>query len=253
MTETWLILETSGRVARVGLARGRELVRAAELDQARRHAREMVPTVDAMLAAEALRPADLTGVIVSRGPGSYTGLRVGLATAKALAYAVGCQLRAADTFAAVAEQVPAEAQFVTVIADALQGQVYAQHFAHRHDGWRAEGPLHIAAVGAFAANLIAGEWLSGPGVGVYDGQLPTANPRAAEADREPRVESVLAVGLRLPPLTKEELFALEPLYLRGSSAEEKAKKAELVPPDGRHLLRGFHCPGGLTGIGCGSS
>jgi tRNA threonylcarbamoyladenosine biosynthesis protein TsaB len=225
VTENWLILETSGRGARIGLARDRELCRAAELDAARRHAREMVPTIDAMLKAEALRPTDLTGVMVSQGPGSYTGLRVGLATAKALAYATGCQLRAVDTFAAIAEQAPPDAQNTWVIADALQGQVYAQHFAQRHDGWRAEGPLHITTVGAFAANLPAGEWVSGPGVSAYGEQLPTANSRVAEADREPRVESVLAVGLRLAPLTREELFALEPLYLRGSSAEEKAKTA----------------------------
>ena len=224
MSENWLILETSGRVARVGLARERELVRAAALDQARRHAREMVPTIDGMLKAESLRPADLTGIMVSRGPGSYTGLRVGLATAKALAYATGCELRAVDTFAAIAEQVPRESQFVSVIADALQGQVYAQHFANRHDGWRAEGLLHISPVGVFAASLPGGEWITGPGLSVYESQLSSGNPRTPEADREPRVESVFAIGLRLPPLTKEELFALEPLYLRGSSAEEKAKE-----------------------------
>jgi tRNA threonylcarbamoyladenosine biosynthesis protein TsaB len=183
----------------------------------------MVPTIETMLKAESLQPAKLTGIMVSRGPGSYTGLRVGLATAKALAFATGCELRAVDTFAAIAEQVPREAQFVSVIADALQGQVYAQHFANRHDGWRAEKPLHITSVGEFAARLPGGEWLSGPGVSVYESQLPTANPRTPEADREPRIACVFAVGLRLPPLTKEELFALEPLYLRGSSAEEKAK------------------------------
>lgn len=225
MGENWLILETSGRAARVGLARDGVIRHAAELDAARRHAREMIPTVEGMLRAESLRATDLTGVMASRGPGSYTGLRVGLATAKALAYAVGCELRAVDTFAAIAEQAPADAQFVSVISDALQGQVYAQHFARRHDGWRAEGLLHIATVGEFAARLPAGEWLSGPGVIVYDGQLPSANPRVPEADRESRIESVFAVGLRLAPLTKEELFALEPLYLRGSSAEEKANAA----------------------------
>ena len=78
MTEHWLILETSGRAARAGLARDSVVVRHAELDAARRHAKEMVPTIDAMLKAESLRPADLAGVMVSRGPGSYTGLRVGL-------------------------------------------------------------------------------------------------------------------------------------------------------------------------------
>ena len=71
---------------------------------------------------------------------------------------------------------------------------------------------------------------------MYSDHIPQNCPRVAESDREARVESVLAVGLRLPPLTREELFALEPLYLRGSSAEEKAKG----PP------RGFGDKGGQS-------
>lgn len=223
MTEHWLILETSGRGARVGLSRDGVAVHKAELDAARRHAREMVPTVRAMLDAEGLRPSDLAGIMASRGPGSYTGLRVGLATAKALAYATGRPLRAVDTFAAIAEQAPKEATSLSVISDALQGQVYAQRFARLVGGWRAEDSLRILTVGEFAAGLTVGEWLSGPGVAAYDGLLPVFSPRAPEADREPRVESVLAVGLRIESLSKDALFALEPLYLRGSSAEEKAK------------------------------
>lgn len=226
VNENWLILETSGGVARVGLARAGEVVRKAELDSGRRHARELVPAIDAMLKAESLRPAELTGVMAARGPGSYTGLRVGLATVKALAYAVGCQFRAVDTFAAIAQQSPADAHLVWVIADALQGQVYAQEFARRHENWLPANALRILPVGEFAASLAPGNLVSGPGVAVYDGQIPQANPRVPESDREARVESVFAVGLRLiQPLTGEELFALEPLYLRGSSAEEKAKNA----------------------------
>lgn len=222
MSDCWLVLETSGRAARVGLARGGAVVGAAELDSSRRHARDMTSTIAALLQAEGLKPADLTGVIASRGPGSYTGLRVGLMTAKALAYATGCELRAADTFAAIAEQAPADAHHVWVIADALQGQVYAQRFARRPDDWFPATALQIVAAGAFAAGLAEGDWVSGPGVEVYAEVLPQSCARVAEADRLPRVASVLAVGLRLPPLTREELFALEPLYLRGSSAEEKA-------------------------------
>ena len=225
MSEKWLILETSGRVARVGLARAGAVVQAVSLDTARRHAREMIPTVDAMLKAEGLKPTDLTGIVVSRGPGSYTGLRVGLATAKALAYATGCQLRAVDTFAAIAEQAPAEADRLWVIADALQGQLYLQRFARADgSGWAPVAPLLIDGEGEWLPWAAAGTYISGPGVTVYESRILASNPRVAEADREARVESVLAVGLRLPPLTREELFALEPLYLRGSSAEEKAKE-----------------------------
>ncbi len=223
MSENWLILETSGRVARIGLARGGTVTHAAALDAARRHAREMVPTIEAMLKAETLRPTDLTGIMVCRGPGSYTGLRVGLATAKALAYATGCQLRAVDTFAAIAEQAPPDARHVWVIADALQNQVYLQRFDRTEAGWVPFQELRIVQVNDWLNGLSAGAHISGPGVSVYANAIPQSCHLGAEADREARIESVLAVGMRLAPLTRDELFALEPLYLRGSSAEEKAK------------------------------
>jgi tRNA threonylcarbamoyladenosine biosynthesis protein TsaB len=223
MSGNWLILENSGRVARVGFAREGAIVRRTELDTARKHARELVPTIDGMLRAEALTPRDLTGVMVGRGPGSYTGLRVGLSTAKALAYALGCELRAIDTFAAVAEQAPAECACVWVIGDALQEQVYVQRFDRTAVGWVAFAELRILTVSAWLNELPAGAWVSGPGVNVYDARIPTECPRVPECDREARVESAFAVGMRVNPLSREELFALEPLYLRGSSAEEKAK------------------------------
>lgn len=224
MNENWLVLETSGRLARVGLVRANAIARIAELDSGRRHAREIVPTIDAMLRAESLRPPNLTGVMVSRGPGSYTGLRVGLATAKSLAYAAGCQLRAVDTFTAIAEQAPAEAGQLWVIADALQNQIYMQRFSRGEDGlWSPVAAISVVAVEEWLPWAVEGTWISGPGLSVYEHRIPAECPRVPEADREARIESVFAVGLRLPPLAKEELFALEPLYLRGSSAEEKAK------------------------------
>src|SRR5262245_38001918 len=120
MSESWLVIETSSRVGRLGLARGGIVVREAKLDETRRHARDLAATVGRLLTEEGLAPRDLTGVMVSIGPGGYTGLRVGVMSAKALAYATGCKLAAVPTFAAIAEQTPAEARQMWVIADALQ-------------------------------------------------------------------------------------------------------------------------------------
>jgi tRNA threonylcarbamoyladenosine biosynthesis protein TsaB len=229
MNGDWLILETSGRVGKVGLARGGAVVRSADLDDTRRHARDLAAAVDALLKAASLKPADLTGVMVGRGPGSYTGLRVGIISAKALAYATGCKLVAVDTFAAIAAQAPAEARTAVVVADALQDHVYVQRFDRTADGWVPPRALSIEPA-SILNNLpsvpeAAGSWcVTGPGVKVYAERIPAVCPVVPEADREPRAESVFAVGSRVAPLTREELFALEPLYLRGSSAEEKAKK-----------------------------
>ena len=72
MSENWLVIESSGKVGKVGLARGGSIVRAVELDATRRHARDLASTVGDILTTEGLKPTDLTGVMVSIGPGSET-------------------------------------------------------------------------------------------------------------------------------------------------------------------------------------
>src|SRR5258708_5825883 len=126
MTPRMLIIETSSRAGQVALADGAQLVQLRNLDETRRHAADLAPAVADMLAAQSWKPRDLAAVIVSRGPGSYTGLRVGIMSAKTLAYAVGCKLLAVDTFAAIALQTPPGAAKVDVIADAQQDRIYVQ-------------------------------------------------------------------------------------------------------------------------------
>jgi len=224
MGERWLILETSGRGSRVGVAVGGRVARSADLDPARRHNRDLAPTAAALLAAEGIKPAELTGVMVSVGPGSFTGLRVGVMSAKALAYVTGCRLVAVPTFHAIAEQSPAGAT-VEVISDALQGLVYAQRFRWVDaERWEPADELRIVPAADWAGRLTAGVWVSGPGLDVHDRAIPAEVPRVPAADRVPGLAAVYGVGLRLVPLSAAEVMRLEPLYLRPSSAEEKAAR-----------------------------
>jgi tRNA threonylcarbamoyladenosine biosynthesis protein TsaB len=225
MGENGLVIDTAGRAGRVGLVRGGAVAGAVALDAARRHARDLTTAVDGLLRAGGLRPADLSDVTVSIGPGSYTGLRVGVMAAKALAYATGCALVPVPTFLAVAARAPAEAANLWVIADALQGQVYLQRFRRAAGGFVPTEPLRIEAASESLTGAPADAWFTGPGVAVYEStHIPQTCRLVAEADREPTVESLYAAGRGVAPATRAELFALEPLYLRGSSAEEAAKK-----------------------------
>jgi tRNA threonylcarbamoyladenosine biosynthesis protein TsaB len=229
MSENWLLIETSGRVGKVGLTCAREVVRAVELDATRRHARDLATAVKTMLDGEGIRPGNLTGVMVSGGPGSYTGLRVGVMSAKALAYATGCQLVAVPTFAAIILRTPSEARHVWVIADALQGHIYLQRFTRELDagGWTQASELRIEFAEDHLKEAGPEVWMSGPGVAVHAGRnIPQTCRLVAEVNREPTVESLFQAGSRLAPLSRDEMFRLEPLYLRGSSAEENAKKSE---------------------------
>lgn len=226
MGENWLVIDTAGRAGRVGLVCG-GAVSAAALDAARRHARDLTRAISGLLADAALRPADLTGVVVSIGPGSYTGLRVGIMAAKALAYATGCALVPVPTFLAIAARAPAEATNLWVIADALQGQVYLQRFRREANGFVPVAPLLIDSAGDWLNWAPSDAWFTGPGVAVFENtNIPQSCRLVAESDREPTVESLYAASRGIAPASRAELFALEPLYLRGSSAEEAAKKRE---------------------------
>jgi len=227
MSERWLLLETSGRGGRVGLAVGETVAHAVSLDPARRHNRDLAPTVAGLLQLQGMIVKDLTGVMVSVGPGSYTGLRVGVMSAKALAYATGCRLVAVPTFDAIAEQTPADAEVVEILADALQGMAYVQRFQRNLDGsWSPIEKLHIERAAPRLEKLTAEVVVSGPGVELFENLIPTTITRVKADRRVPGLEALYRVGRQLPALLNEEMMRLEPLYLRGSSAEEQAKRPE---------------------------
>jgi tRNA threonylcarbamoyladenosine biosynthesis protein TsaB len=220
----FLVLETSGRVGQVALAEGEVLRSGRRLDESRHHARDLAPRVAELLAEAGWSPRDLDGVVVSRGPGSYTGLRVGIMSAKALAYATGCVLLGVETFAAIAAQAPPETTRLDVVADAQQEKVYVQRF--RRPAVNAElvpeSALTIRLVAEWTTELDSTILVSGPGLRRYAPNLPPTAQLAAEADWEPRPESLLRLALpRFHAGERDDMWALEPLYLRPSSAEEK--------------------------------
>src|SRR5262249_23902534 len=110
-----LLLETSGRRGVVALAAGPRLLASRALAESRRNARVRAPAVAELLAGAGWKSRQLEAVYVSLGPGSYTGLRVGVMPAKALAYATGCALIGVETFGAVARQAPAVTERLDVI------------------------------------------------------------------------------------------------------------------------------------------
>jgi tRNA threonylcarbamoyladenosine biosynthesis protein TsaB len=243
-----LILETSSRIGQVALAVGETLRAVRRLDEARRHARDLAPALAEMLRGQGWRARDLNAVVVSRGPGSYTGLRVGIMSAKALAYATGCALIGIDTFAAVALQAPPQVGQLDVLADAQQAKVYVQRFARigSGDAWQPLTPLVIEPLTDWLARRASGlnpeepAWVSGPGLYVYGGQLPEAVPMVDAGRWDPQPDSLLHLGLaRFKAGEHDDPWALEPHYLRPSAAEEQWRRG---PASRSHAPRGNALP-----------
>jgi tRNA threonylcarbamoyladenosine biosynthesis protein TsaB len=220
----FLILETSNQPGAVALAEGPTLLGVRRLDEARRHVRDLAPAVADLLAERGWKPRELAAVLVSRGPGSYTGLRVGLMSAKALAYATGAALLTLETFAVLAAQAPEDVPRLAVVADAQQNKVYVQEWVRGTAG----EPLATSAMLSIQplADWLQGHqepwWITGPGLRKIGARLP-ANVVPVEAARwDPQPQTLLQLGwLRYQRGERDDVWTAEPLYLRPSAAEEQ--------------------------------
>lgn len=234
MEAKYLLIETSVAVGQVGLALGSRMLVEKQLDIQHRHNRDLAPAVADLLHGAGWRPRDLHGVIVSRGPGSYTGLRVGVMSAKTLAFATGCRLITVDTFRCLTRQAPAETSMLDVIADAQQGQVYSQAFVKDLPTgiWREATGLTIEPLAAWLERRQPTTWATGPAVVKFARQLSGQTNLVTPTHCVPRLESLLQEGIAHgTALSGAELLACEPLYLRPSSAEEKWAKLGRLPLD----------------------
>jgi tRNA threonylcarbamoyladenosine biosynthesis protein TsaB len=219
-----LLIETSGKTGHVAVAAGPRLLAARTLEEARRHARDLAPFTGELLREQGWKPRDLAAVIVSRGPGSYTGLRVGLMSAKTLAFAVGCKLLAIDTFAALALQAGPNVLAVDVLADAQQDRVYVQRFARPSPDtlFTPQTELTIQPFGPWLQARAGDAWLTGPGLRVSGRRLPEGLLVVPEDRWNPRPDSLLQIGwARFQAGETDDFWSVEPLYLRPSAAESQ--------------------------------
>lgn len=219
-------IETSSFNGSVALTCGGEVLAQRDLDPTgRRHARTLVPEIQAMLTDAGHTAGELDLIAVSIGPGSFTGLRVGVVCAKTLAWAVGAKLVGVDTFLAIAAQSPADVDRVQVVGDGQRGDLYVGHYVRgAESGWSLEGAIGIAPAEEWLAGLTADDVVTGLGL---ERHAAAAAARCRVLPRKlwtPHAATIAHLGEQCAvDGTTDDLWSLEPFYLRKSGAEEKAE------------------------------
>lgn len=152
MSGEWLAIDTATDIASVAAGRPPTARSGAHVQGARRHAAEIIRLVDFALSRSNIRPADLEGVVVGDGPGSFTGLRIGWAAAKALAQEAGLELRSIPSLMAAAAGAALKlgAEPVAACFDALRGQVYGALYVFHPDRVETLVAPTVLAVGELA-------------------------------------------------------------------------------------------------------
>jgi tRNA threonylcarbamoyladenosine biosynthesis protein TsaB len=217
-------LETSGQIGSVALLRGDALIGERKIgDSGRRHARTLISELDELLKTHGVAPKSVDHVAVSIGPGSFTGLRVGIVAAKTWGYVTGAKLTAVGTFEAVAATLPVTASTAWIIDNALRGEIFVQKFQPDHGRWRATEPPRIAPLDYWLAGTTPGDVVSGPAASKWPDDATAAKLAIAPIEtHRPTAAMIARCGLEKARAGEfTDPFTLIPLYIRRSAAEEK--------------------------------
>ena len=171
-----LSIETSTSICSVAIHEQGELLALAEIKEPGAHAEKLLLLVDELFEKAGLSFGDLDAVAVSQGPGSYTGLRIGVSTAKGIAYALEIPLIGINTLQAMAaSQSVAPGDYVVAVLDARRKEVYTQTFG---DSLQELSPIEAVVLeeGVFASILEKGRvYFVGDGVEKVKEEVKSAN------------------------------------------------------------------------------
>ena len=231
-----LVIETSSRYGAAALADEGGVIASARLPGEIRHAGELLPAVDGMLTRQAWPADSLTEVYVSVGPGSFTGLRVGVTVARTLAWSVGTRVVAVPTADALAlnglaaDPVPAH---LAVLLDAKQSRVFAAAYEIGEGCCRTLIGAHQSDAGVFFSRCPRPLAVLGEGIPYHRSAVDAAGVTVLSEDLwRPRIENVYRLGRQLAEQGEFTIAGdLLPLYIRRPEAEEKWEK--LYGPTGR--------------------
>jgi tRNA threonylcarbamoyladenosine biosynthesis protein TsaB len=239
-----LALETSTLDASVAALDGDCLLGQTLLDRQRRTAQIFAPAVAQRLRSVGWRPQDVQLVAVTQGPGSFTGLRVGVTAAKTLAYAVGADALAVNTLEVIARQVPDRVQRICAVLDAQRQQLFAADFQRAGDHLAEVSGTRIVDIDEWLAGLSPGMAVTGPGLARLQDRLPGEVAIVDAACWTPQAATVGRIAyLEYQSGKRHDLWTLNPRYYRSSAAEEKLcgrngpDRAEAAAKAGRSEFR----------------
>lgn len=188
-----------------------------------RSAQTLLPAVKELLRICKWQPKEIDLICVTTGPGSFTGLRIGITAAKTLAFAVNAKLVGVHTLAALAEGVPNRGGRLWAILDAQRQELFAASFSSGEIPHQPE--TRILKVEDWLAELRDGDQVIGPPLAQLADRLPDGVSAVDSNLWQPQASVVGRLGHKLLQAGEfVDPLQLVPNYYRKSAAEEKAAK-----------------------------
>ncbi len=221
-----LALETTERIGNIAAFEDGTLLADRMLPTLQRSAQSLAPAMYELLEELGWKAAEIDLVAVTVGPGSFTGLRVGVTTAKTLAYAVDAGVVGVNTLEVIAAQAPENVARLWAVMDAQRRQVFAARFERDGDGyWKTAEATKIVDEEVWLDRLNPDEWISGPVLHRLADKIPSDVSIVDRAFWAPKATMVGSLAeRRYQAGNRDDVWQLVPHYFRKSAAEEKREK-----------------------------
>ena len=224
-----LAFETSAKAVSCAVAADGVPIASAWQQTGLTHSRTLMPMVEAMLSNSDMALSDMDAIAVAAGPGSFTGLRIGIAAAKGLAWGAEKPCIAVSTLEAMATPLRhMEGHVILCAMDARRQQIYNALFLAQGDSLARLCPDRAIALEELAAEVQRETrpiTVVGDGAALCHDFLTQAGIPCAMAPIHLRAQSAAGVALAAEPLAKAGKFVsaqdLSPVYLRLSQAERE--------------------------------
>lgn len=221
-----LAIDTATQVSSVAVVKEGRLLAELTMQGKLTHSETLLPHIEQVLKMAATAKEELTGIAVSIGPGSFTGLRIGLAAAKAMSYALNIPLVGVSTLKALAYQLPAPGLRLMCLLDAQKGNAYVESYRWEKGELLTVEPVRVAkitdvvaACGEFGEPVVLlGDAVQKKICGKLE--LPANTSAAMPHLIMPRAACVGLLGQQeLAAGHADNVMDLEPVYIRRSEAE----------------------------------
>jgi tRNA threonylcarbamoyladenosine biosynthesis protein TsaB len=251
-----LAIETSGRVGSVALVRDGVVLAEPTFEHGLKHAAGILPMIDSLCREHGVGPRDLAELYVSIGPGSFTGLRIGVTLAKTMSLTTGVKIVAVPTVAVLAANAPADAANIIIVLDAKRDQIFTASFAAKDEGGRMKDekgeeithpfssfilhpssfslrePAHLDSLTAMLARSPRPVHLIGEGIPYHEKFIPKDDAGVIVTSPDlwrAKAGVVASIGMQMAARGEfADADRLVPLYIRMSEAEEKWEEKNLA-------------------------
>ena len=218
MSEVYLVIDTSTRYGAVGLFADGRLARTQLWNSRNSHTGELMPAVQAVLAAAGVRPVELAGIVVAHGPGGFSALRAGLGAAKGLAFANGTPIAGVSTLEASAFPHRGVGMPVCAVIETGRELVAWARFKQTAEGWGRRTPDRVTDVEGMLNARGRHMLFCGEGVARHAESIFEALGARAHLVEEPapltRLGGLAELGVAHLADGGDSLATLRPHYLR---------------------------------------